>query len=233
MTSIRPIGALELLERAELTKVTGLSGEQLVHFELLLRDVLGWAKYRLAKDHKPHTMQEARRRLANIEHHAKGLMIALRAQPNAEYLIDSREALQQHGLSPFLVTEIGTAPENGPVTVDVMRGVLATFLGQLEVIATRAADTQLGDIRIRHLSDMNPRSDPRASAVTIELWPPLFELWEVAGKTVGYSENGTLERYLNLCHRLIEWRGDPPKSGTIRDAVKKWKRSPRRLGLHL
>ena len=201
-----------------LANLTGLFEPQLSRFVYRLQEELGWHQHMLRNRKKTtYSFKEANRLLSRTSSYAQALARTLQGIPNIEFL-----------LVPWV--EILEGRYEGPDRPAVARAGLAYFVSRLEKVREEVDERLRNPEAVCTLFDMVPGKSRRTSPHK-RLWMHLFELWELSGNPVDYSQR--LEAFVCLCHRIIGEAS--PKSGTIKGAIAERQKHPEkwRLGLRL
>jgi hypothetical protein len=172
---------------------------------------------------------KARQRVERIHATARQLRMLLSEEPAALDLIgppgDFLSHLDTHEES--LKIAAARAPDK-LAAMEAKRRRLVELLSLLEELEANALEHATDDDVFRAARWLVPGVPTDADVSEIasrELWPILFELWELAGKKPAATENGPTYRFIAFVHRAA---GLPePKAGTVADAVDRWREGNR------
>jgi hypothetical protein len=119
-----------------------------------------------------------------------------------------------------------------PVPIEFLGGMadnLTATLLTIEQVATKlvANPDELRGDRLEYSFGRDKGPATRKSAERRFIWEPTFQLWVKLGRTVGYSPNGPIMRFIRTLHEALQI--PEPKGGAVQQAIDDFLKRPRSL----
>lgn len=95
-------------------------------------------------------------------------------------------------------------------------------------IASHAGELSVSDKRLRDAFLIEGAARQGSGFVTQSFWPELFSIYAQAGHDIGFTSGGRLHQFVALLHEVAGL--EPPREGTLKDAVRRFRDQPNETG---